>query len=284
MPSLHPPAASLPFGAWRDLRPGDLWTWPLPALERGLDRVLTRAAAALALRQIQAVGGWELILPACDPFILVANHGSRREALYLPATLMLARGGRPVHFLADWNFRLIPGVGYLYDGSGAITVARKDAKPRWLNRFRSRHIASVPPLEQARARLLAGASVGLFPEGTVNRDPASLLRGRFGAARLSLETGVPILPLGIRFHPRDRGRPTSGPMSLHLGAPLHPGPATAGPAGLAEVRALHAELMSAIATLSGKTWPPGPPAATPIPPIPSIPTGRQASGAGGSAC
>jgi 1-acyl-sn-glycerol-3-phosphate acyltransferase len=58
---------------------------------------------------------------------------------------------------------------------------------------------SVPPLEQARQHLIAGRSIGIFPEGTVNRDRSQLLRGRYGAARLSLETGVPVTPAGIRF-------------------------------------------------------------------------------------
>jgi 1-acyl-sn-glycerol-3-phosphate acyltransferase len=283
----HNPALTLPtvVTAWQDLRPWDLWGWPLEALERPLDRVLTRAAAALARRQVRAIAGWERVLPACDPFILVANHGSRREALYLPAALMLARGGRPVHFLADWNFRLIPGIGYLYDGSGAITVARKEARPRWLKRFRSRYVAQTPPMEQARQRLAAGGSVAIFPEGTVNRDPHCLLRGRFGAARLSLETGVPLLPVGIRFHPPHGGegrRASTSPMSLHVGSPMHPpGPAME-EADIGAVRAWHAELMSAIAGLSGKAWPPsGGPAA---PSVPSIATERRALGAGGPAC
>ena len=283
----HNPALTLPtvVTAWQDLRPWDLWGWPLEALERPLDRVLTRAAAALARRQVQAIAGWERVLPVCDPFILVANHGSRREALYLPAALMLARGGRPVHFLADWNFRLIPGVGYLYDGSGAITVARKEARPRWLNRFRSRYVAQTPPMEQARQRLAAGGSVAIFPEGTVNRDPHFLLRGRCGAARLSLETGVPLLPVGIRFHPPHGGQGryvSTAPMSVHVGDPLHPPRPVTEEAGIGAVRAWHAGLMSAIAGLSGKSWPPS--GGTGDPSVPSTATERRALGAGGPAC
>jgi 1-acyl-sn-glycerol-3-phosphate acyltransferase len=283
----HNPALTLPTvpTAWQDLRLWDLWDWPLVALERPLDRVLTRAAAALARRQVRAIAGWERVLPVHDPFILVANHGSRREALYLPAALMLARGGRPVHFLADWNFRLIPGVGYLYDGSGAITVARKEARPRWLNRFRSRYVAQTPPMEQARQRLTAGGSVAIFPEGTVNRDPRHLQRGRFGAARLSLETGVPVLPVGIRFHPPHGCEPyraSTAPMSVHIGSPLRPPAPATGQVGIAAVRAWHAELMSAIADLSGKSWPP--PGATEAPSAPSKATERQAVGAGGPTC
>jgi 1-acyl-sn-glycerol-3-phosphate acyltransferase len=108
---------------------------------------------------------------------------------------------------------------------------------------------------------MAGRSVGLFPEGTVNRDPRRLLRGRFGAARLSLETGAPVLPVGIRFigSPSGRDRGDSGlPMSIHIGAPLTPPPeqaeAVGGKVSIIAVRAWHGEIMTAIASLCGKTW------------------------------
>ena len=51
----------------------------------------------------------------------------------MPALLLLHRGGRLVHFLADWNFRLIPGVGFIYARAQVVTVTRKSAKPRFLN-------------------------------------------------------------------------------------------------------------------------------------------------------
>jgi 1-acyl-sn-glycerol-3-phosphate acyltransferase len=241
----------------------DLWRWPLGALASPFDRAILRTAASLARRQVRSIAHWERVLPGRDPFILVANHGSHRETVYLTAALMLARGGRPVHFLADWNFLLIPGVGYLYAGTGAIAVTRKDARPRVLNRLKPLFSGATPALEQARARLQAGDSVGVFPEGTVNRDPDRLLRGRFGAARLSLETGVPVLPVGIRFLGRPRGRAggdSGSPMSIHLGAPLTPPlemtDGAIGAASIASVRLWHGEIMGAIASLCGKSWSP----------------------------
>ena len=112
-------------------------------------------------------------------------------------------------------------------------------------------------LNQARSRLKAGGSLALFPEGTINRDPGQLLRGRFGAARLSLEPGVPVLPVGIRFigRPGNAGGGASGqPMSIHIGAPLTPPGTESDGTSLACVRAWHGEVMAAIATLCGKTW------------------------------
>jgi 1-acyl-sn-glycerol-3-phosphate acyltransferase len=209
----------------RTFAPAEIWRLPLPELSRVADRLLTRAFCTLALYQVRNLEGWSAILPARDPFLLAANHSSRREALYLPALLLLLRGGRPVHFLADWNFRLIPGVGRLYRGSGAITVTRKDARPRVLNGLKPFFVAAVPAREQAARALRQGRSVALFPEGSVNRHRGALMRGRFGAARLSLETQVPVVPVGIGFDGCSTGGETidsSSPMSIRIGCPIHP--------------------------------------------------------------
>jgi 1-acyl-sn-glycerol-3-phosphate acyltransferase len=249
---------------WHSIRPADLWRWPLPELPSLTDRLLTRLVGLLALTGIAEIEGWERVHPRHDPFLLAANHSSRREALLLPAVVLLARGGRPVRFLADWNFRLIPGVGRLYDRGGAITLTRKPARPRILNRLKPRFESPITAFKQARAHLLRGGAVGIFPEGRVNRDVASLLPGRRGAARLSLELGVPVVPVGIRF--AGRGAATgsvdpSSPLHLQFGEPMHPPAVSARPShGL--VTDWHAELMTAIAHLSGKHWP-GPTGAKP---------------------
>jgi 1-acyl-sn-glycerol-3-phosphate acyltransferase len=104
----------------------------LPSLGLG-DRLVLRALALIASRHVLAIHGLQHIRPATDPFILAANHSTRRESLLVPALLLLHRGGRLVHFLADWNFRLIPGVGFIYARAQVVTVTRKSAKPRFLN-------------------------------------------------------------------------------------------------------------------------------------------------------
>ena len=88
---------------------------------------------------------------------------------------------------------------------------------------------ALPTLERARAHLAAGRSIGVFPEGEVNRDPARLLRGRRGTARLSLETGAAGGADGHSLPGQPTRRiPIAGheAMELHIGAPLvPPGPA-----------------------------------------------------------
>jgi 1-acyl-sn-glycerol-3-phosphate acyltransferase len=240
------------------LSPGQLsaraiLSWPLPEL-RLLDRTLVRGAALVGRGRVHSIGGLEHIAPDRDPFILALNHGTRLEALLVPPLLFLLRRGQRIHFMADWNFRMIPGVGLLYRRAGVITVVRKPARPRFLNLLKPLFTDRMSPTEQARWHLAAGRSVGVFPEGTVNRDPLRLKRGRPGAAQLSLETGVPVVPVGLRYPtvPRGVAIPEGSPMAIEIGAPLMP--RAAGKPAYTAIWAWHGEIMTAIARLSGKSW------------------------------
>jgi 1-acyl-sn-glycerol-3-phosphate acyltransferase len=125
-----------------------------------------------------------------------------------------------------------------------------------LNVLRSLYRGPVPPHEGARRYLTSGRSIGIFPEGQVNRDPDRLLRGRRGAARLSLETGAPVVPMGIRFPGLEPGQRIQdhAAMELWIGGPLVPPAPAHQPAPLAMVTDWHAAIMSEIARLSGKRW------------------------------
>jgi 1-acyl-sn-glycerol-3-phosphate acyltransferase len=242
-------SASLPI--WTPPAPREILRWPLPA-QGPVDRWLIRALALIGRRRVLSISGLEHVRSACDPFILALNHNSRGEALLVPALLTLHRHGRLIHFLADWNFRLIPGIGLIYRRGEAITVTRKPARPRLLNMLKPLYTYEASALERARVQLEAGRSVGVFPEGTVNHDPRRLLRGDRGAARLSLQTGVPVVPAGIRFRATPAHPLT---MEVVIGAPLAPpGPRIERPP-LADVRTWHARVMTEIGRLCGKDWP-----------------------------
>jgi 1-acyl-sn-glycerol-3-phosphate acyltransferase len=168
---------------------------------------------------------------------------------------MLYRGGRLIHFMADWNFRLIPGIGLIYRRAQTITVTRKSARPHILDLLKPCYFERLTVLERARARLLVGMSVGIFPEGRVNSDRDRLLRGRTGAAYLSLQTGVPIIPAGIRLPEAQPGRSAPrAPLEIRIGAPLKPPRLSREGAAIADLRAWHAAIMGEISRLSGKAW------------------------------
>lgn len=238
----------------------EIWRAPLPhQLREPLTRTLCRSITALSRRFVEAIEGpLEALAPGRDPYVLVLNHSQRLEAVLIPSLLHYYRGGKPIHFLADWNMLLVPLVGLVYRRGRSIIVTSKSARPRVLNLFKPLFRQPVPAFRQALDRLQSGAPVGLFPEGTMNRSPDTLLRGRPGAARLALTAGVPVLPVGIRF-PDVRGAriPDGARMRLVIGSPLHlPGPARPGKPARAEVVDGHRRIMKRLSALSGKTWPP----------------------------
>jgi 1-acyl-sn-glycerol-3-phosphate acyltransferase len=120
-------------------------TQPLPHQPHSrLKRIVCRAVVALARRHVIAVHGLEHVHPRHDPFILALNHSQRLEALVVPALLIFQRGGRAIHFLADWNFHLLPPVALLYHAGEVITLTRKPARPAFLNVLKPLFTHRVP--------------------------------------------------------------------------------------------------------------------------------------------
>jgi 1-acyl-sn-glycerol-3-phosphate acyltransferase len=224
--------------------------------QSAIDGLIVRTLVLLARQRVSAIHGLEYVDPARDPFILALNHSTHVEALLVPALLILHRGGRLIHFLADWNYRLIPGIRLIYQRAQTITVTRKPARPRVLNIFKPLYLHPETTLVRTLSHLERGHAVGIFPEGGVNRDPRQLLPGRPGAALLSLRSGVPVLPVGIRF-PQAHHRRISdlASMEVYIGAPLYP-PGLKGRVLSADLSAFHATIMREISRLCGKAWTP----------------------------
>lgn len=235
----------------------EIWRWALPGLDRKpVVRWVCRSLLAGFGHRVVGIEGMEHLEARHDPFIVALNHNQRPESVLIPAWLLLLRRGRMVHFFQDWNFQLIPGIGQLLRLNEPILVVRKDARPRFLNALRPWLVPKEPAWQQAVRRIREGASLGIFPEGTVNRCPDRLLRGLTGAARLSLETGAPVVPVGVRFpFLRPGARIEDGDrLTVHVGPPLKPeGGASPDPTPGA-IRAWHRSIMSAISRLSGKSW------------------------------
>jgi 1-acyl-sn-glycerol-3-phosphate acyltransferase len=93
------------------------------------------------------------------------------------------KAGRRPRFLAKEELFKIPLVGTALRGAGQIPVDRgKSGDPS--------------PLNFAQEALRAGEVVVIYPEGTVTDSPDSMpMQGRTGVVRLSLATGVPIVPM-----------------------------------------------------------------------------------------
>ncbi len=151
--------------------------------------------------------------------IVASNHRSYLDPLVVGYAA--AKADRPARFLAKKEVTDAPVVGQIATSLGAIRVDRGgDTSSSML---------------QAERALRAGELVAVFPQGTIPRGRAFFdpeLQGRYGAVRLALETGTPIVPLGLwgseLAWPRHKKLPymlnLADPPTLRIrvGKPYHP--------------------------------------------------------------
>jgi 1-acyl-sn-glycerol-3-phosphate acyltransferase len=123
-------------------------------------------------------------LPKTGAYILTPNHATNIDALAV-AYFIYIKTKRAPHFLTKERLFRIPLVGRILLAAGQIPV------------FRTGGQRNDDSLRVAHAYLEAGHSVCVFPEGTLTRDPDSWpMRGKTGAVRLALDSGVPVYPVG----------------------------------------------------------------------------------------
>lgn len=256
MRAAHPPIARAPWARCRSILTAELPEFP------GAGRRLLARGLMLTVGSLVEVDRTERLSSLAGPVLFALNHSNSFEALVVPLALLWHRDGRPVHFFTDWMYLHLPLVGWVLRQSEPIPVYGKPARWRLGERFRRAQARREPPLAAALARLAAGGSVGIFPEGTRNGDPARLRRGRAGLGELVLQSTAPVVPVGIRHPAGERlGRvPRIGRIELHVGEPMDfqaERALTAGSPGWARralVRRVVARVMAEIAALAGKTY------------------------------
>ncbi|MDJ0321735.1 lysophospholipid acyltransferase family protein [Pseudarthrobacter sp. PS3-L1] len=161
-------------------------------------------------------------LPA-GGFIAVPNHCTEIDPLVVGH--MLYNQGRMPHFLAKGSLFKVPVVGWVLTATKQIPVERSTA-------------GANRSLKLAQEVVAEGGSIIIYPEGTLTRDPNLWpMKGHTGAARLALESGLPVVPMAHwgahelfpryskRFHvfPRKTSRMLVGApvdLSAYLGKPL----------------------------------------------------------------
>ncbi|NNH05378.1 lysophospholipid acyltransferase family protein [Microbacterium ulmi] len=182
-------------------------------------------------------------VPPSGPVIFASNHLSFIDSVAIPVA-----APRPVHFLAKSSYFDGKGVsGWLsrefFTAIGAIPVQRGAGQ------------AALDALEQQRQLLEAGKAVALYPEGTRSLD-GRLYRGRTGVAFLALQTGAPVVPVGLVG--TDKVMPVGAKMpslkhrvTVKFGEPLDL--TTHGAADSGKARRLATDdIMAAIHALSGQ--------------------------------
>jgi 1-acyl-sn-glycerol-3-phosphate acyltransferase len=116
--------------------------------------------------------------------IIAMNHTDGYDPLFLP--LMMEE--RPYFLLQDGLFK-IPVIGKLLKDSGQIVVHRGTERAR-------------EAYDQACQYLREGKTIALFPEG--KQAPAGVrIPAKTGTIRVALETGAPIIPLGLYVPPQN---------------------------------------------------------------------------------
>lgn len=121
-------------------------------------------------------------IPVTGGFILVLNHISHLDP-FMAAHIVYDHGRMP-RYLAKSGLFKNKLLGFFLRSAGQIPVERL-----------SKNAAGA--YDAAVAAVRKGECVVVYPEGTITRDPNGWpMLGKTGAARIALETGCPVIPVG----------------------------------------------------------------------------------------
>jgi 1-acyl-sn-glycerol-3-phosphate acyltransferase len=180
-------------------------------------------------------------LPADGPAILCPNHIS-----FLDSAFLMMWVDRNISFVGKAEYMDSWKTKYLFPAMGMIPIDRSGGSK------------SQAALDAALEVLHRGELFGIFPEGTRSRD-GFLYKGRTGAARLAMEVGCPIFPVGITgtdgIHPPDAKLPKLGrECTIQIGRAIKPQRyAGRGPDHVAW-RSMIDEVMYEIREMTGQTY------------------------------
>nr|WP_076389631.1 lysophospholipid acyltransferase family protein [Vaginimicrobium propionicum] len=142
--------------------------------------------------------------------ILAANHLDAGDTISLPASVkpaMIFPAKREL-----FESKSIPGriVAWFLKLVGQVPIDRSGGK------------ASASALGPIEEKLNDGQVIGIFPEGSRSPD-ARLYKGHTGVARLALEVGKPVLPVGLintKLTKNKLGLPTMKNAKIIIGDPI----------------------------------------------------------------
>jgi 1-acyl-sn-glycerol-3-phosphate acyltransferase len=128
-------------------------------------------------------------VPAAGAVILASNHLAASDWIFMPMSLR-----RRVTFLAKAEYFTGTGLkGRLrrafFAGAGQVPIDRSSAT------------AAEGAIRTGIRILREGKVLGIYPEGTRSPD-GRLFRGKTGIARMTLETGAPVVPVAMTYTPR----------------------------------------------------------------------------------
>lgn len=179
-------------------------------------------------------------LPAQGPAILCPNHISFWDSAFLMLVVprRISFVGK-AEYMDSWKTKV------LFPAMGMIPIDRSGGDK------------SQAALDAAKAVLDRGELFGIFPEGTRSRD-GFLYKGHTGAARLAMQVGCPIYPVGIvgtdEIQPPEAKVPKIfRRASITIGRPVAPRSARRGDERL-RLRQMIDEVMFEIREMTGQTY------------------------------
>jgi len=121
-------------------------------------------------------------IPAEGGCVIAMNHVSHIDPLTL--AWLVYEHGRLIQYLTKDALFEVPVLKYIVRDARMIPVSRLT-------------VDAAKASEAAVASVRAGGCIGVYPEGTITKDPTGWpMRGKTGAARIALETGCPVIPIG----------------------------------------------------------------------------------------
>jgi 1-acyl-sn-glycerol-3-phosphate acyltransferase len=120
-------------------------------------------------------------LPRSGGVVFAPNHISHFDPLVLGFYIWECR--RIPRFLGKASVFKVPVVGRIITSAGQIPVYRETTQ-------------AADAFRDAVAAVERGECVGVYPEGTITRDPDLWpMTGKTGVARIALRTGCPVIPI-----------------------------------------------------------------------------------------
>ena len=120
-------------------------------------------------------------MPRSGGVVFAPNHISHFDPVVLGFFIWECR--RIPRFLGKASLFTIPVLGQIIRSAGQIPVYRESAQ-------------AADAFRDAIAAVERGECVGVYPEGTITRDPQLWpMTGKTGAARIALQTGCPVIPI-----------------------------------------------------------------------------------------
>ncbi len=152
---------------------------PAPPAYRWLLRILRPLIGLLTRRRWLDADK----VPRTGGVLVVANHLGNYDTIAIGEYLIYH--GRWPRYLGKEEIWKVPVVGWFATQCRQIPVRRNTPHAK-------------DALVHAKRALFDGDLVAMYPEGTITRDPDGWpMTGRTGAARLALETGVPVVPVVV---------------------------------------------------------------------------------------